>query len=228
MLRKSSLFRPSSSVHSINPISSASLFPRLVLFCASLYTSIFDPAARIYCIRFIEFNVKIPFFKNLSSPSICSFHLLLSLLQSSASAAPLVRPPPSMRKTHFFPFSVAKLIHPSAQSSSVTVHVVTVGAANGSLTYSPSKINAEVGSMIQFQFMPKNHTITQSNFDKPCEPLAMHSNVAGIFSGFMPVAADATSIPTYTIVVNHTETMWMYCSQGMHCQAGMAMVINEK
>jgi plastocyanin len=135
---------------------------------------------------------------------------------------------PFMRKTHFFPFSVAKLIHPSAQSSSVTVHVVTVGATNGSLTYSPSKVNAEVGSMIQFQFMPKNHTITQSNFDNPCEPLAMHSNVAGIFSGFMPVAADATSIPTYTIVVNHTETMWMYCSQGMHCQAGMAMVINEK
>ncbi len=116
-----------------------------------------------------------------------------------------------------------------AQSSGqVTVHVVTVGSMNGSLSYSPNNITAAKGDMVQFQFMPANHTVTQSTFDAPCEPIAMHSNITGVYSGFMPVAMDATTIPTYTILINNTKPMWMYCSQGKHCQKGMVMVINEK
>jgi plastocyanin len=99
---------------------------------------------------------------------------------------------------------------------------------NGSLTYWPDNIVAAKGDMVQFQFMPKNHTVTQSNFDNPCQPISMHSNVTGVFSGFMPVAADATDIPTYTILLNDTKPMWIYCSQGKHCQSGMSMVINQK
>jgi len=114
-----------------------------------------------------------------------------------------------------------------AQSGQITVHVVTVGNTNGSLTYSPDSITASKGDMVQFQFMPKNHTVTQSNFDNPCEPVSMHSNVTGVFSGFMPVAATDTSIPTYTILINNTNPMWIYCAQGKHCQSGMSMVINE-
>lgn len=116
-----------------------------------------------------------------------------------------------------------------AQSSGdVTVHVVTVGSMNGSLSYSPNNVVAAKGDMVQFQFMPANHTVTQSTFDAPCEPINMHSNITGVYSGFMPVAMDAQTIPTYTILINNTKPMWMYCSQGKHCQKGMVMVINEK
>jgi plastocyanin len=108
------------------------------------------------------------------------------------------------------------------------VHVVQVGAANGSLAFFPDNISAAVGDMIQFQFAPNNHTVTQSTFDAPCQPIALHSNVTGIYSGFMPVTASSTTTPTYTVLVNSTTPMWLYCSQGKHCQSGMTMVVNEK
>lgn len=115
----------------------------------------------------------------------------------------------------------------SALAASVTVHVVQVGAANGTLAYFPNNIKAAVGDMVQFQFAPANHTVTQSTFDAPCQPIAMNSNVTGIYSGFMPVSASATTTPTYTVMINSTTPMWLYCSQGKHCQNGMTMVINE-
>lgn len=108
----------------------------------------------------------------------------------------------------------------------VTVHVVKVGSANGTLKYSPNSLTAAKGDMVQFQFAPANHTVTQSTFDQPCQPIAMNSNVTGIYSGFMPVSATATDTPTYTIMVKDTKPMWFYCSQGKHCQNGMTMVIN--
>ncbi|PVH89560.1 Cupredoxin [Cadophora sp. DSE1049] len=109
----------------------------------------------------------------------------------------------------------------------VTVHVVRVGSMNGSLAYYPNNIKAAVGDMVQFQFAPNNHTVTQSTFDVPCQPIAANSNVTGIYSGYMPVSASSTTTPTYTIMVKNTTPMWLYCSQGKHCQNGMTMVINE-
>ncbi|KAE8446290.1 hypothetical protein EG329_012376 [Mollisiaceae sp. DMI_Dod_QoI] len=116
---------------------------------------------------------------------------------------------------------------PLAASGMVTVHVVQVGAANGTLAYFPNNIKAAVGDMVQFQFAPANHTVTQSTFDQPCMPIAMNSNITGVYSGFMPTTATATTTPTYTIMINSTTPMWLYCSQGKHCQNGMTMVINE-
>jgi hypothetical protein len=53
------------------------------------------------------------------------------------------------------------------------------------------------------------------------------SNVTGIKSGFMPVAAGASSIPVFSVLVNDTNPIWLYCGQIGHCQMGMSMVINE-
>jgi len=105
--------------------------------------------------------------------------------------------------------------------------VVTV-AQNASLTFSPDNIKAAPGEFVQFQFLAGNHTVTQSTFDKPCQPIAMHSNATGFHSGFQPVAASASMgmIPTYTIQINNTSPLWLYCAQGRHCENGMAMVIN--
>ena len=45
-------------------------------------------------------------------------------------------------------------------------------------------------------------------------------------SGFMPVAADATELPVFTIQINNTKPVWVYCSQTGHCAKGMVMAIN--
>jgi len=116
----------------------------------------------------------------------------------------------------------------STSTGQVTVHVVKVGNANGTLAYSPNNIKANVGDMVQFQFAPNNHTVTQSTFAQPCQPIALNqAGTTGFYSGFMPVSATSTTTPTYTIMINNTTPIWIYCSQAKHCQNGMTMVINE-
>jgi len=127
----------------------------------------------------------------------------------------------------FTTFALSALSIGSALAAGTTVHVVKVGSSNGTIAYSPNNVTAAVGDMVQFQFAGGNHTVTQSTFDQPCQPIAMNSNVTGVFSGFMPVSASTTSAPTYTIQINSTTPMWIYCSQAKHCQAGMNLVINE-
>lgn len=111
----------------------------------------------------------------------------------------------------------------------VKVHVVWVSGTTNTLTFSPNKLDAEVGDMVQFQFGVGNHTVTQSTFDAPCLPIGSPGmNVSMVSSGFMPVAADAVMAPVYTIPITSKTPLWLYCAQGKHCQNGMVMVINEK
>ncbi|KAJ4307272.1 hypothetical protein N0V88_000655 [Collariella sp. IMI 366227] len=106
---------------------------------------------------------------------------------------------------------------------------VVAVAQDGGLTYSPEKITAQPGEYIQFQFHAGNHTVTQSTFDAPCQPAAAHSNATGFHSGFVPAAASVEQgmFPTFTIQVNNTAPLWLYCAQGKHCENGMVMVVNE-
>jgi len=124
-------------------------------------------------------------------------------------------------------FALAGLI--SLVSAQTRVTVVQVGL-NGNLSYSPSNIRVNAGEMVQFQFMGGNHTATASTFDQPCQPASQFSpNVTGFHSGFIPAAASSAmgQIATYTIMVNDTKPIWVYCAQGNHCEKGMSMVINE-
>ncbi|KAI0056474.1 hypothetical protein BV25DRAFT_236948 [Artomyces pyxidatus] len=119
-------------------------------------------------------------------------------------------------------FSAALAVLPAlaASVSAQTNFQVQVGA-NGTLTYSPNTITAAVGDTISFLFMAKNHTVTQSTFPSPCESMA-----GGIDSGFQPVAAGATSVPSWTITVNATTPLWFYCKQTGHCEKGMVLAVN--
>ena len=42
----------------------------------------------------------------------------------------------------------------------------------------------------------------------------------------MPVAANASTFPTYTIQVNDTAPIWAYCRQTGHCGEGMVFAAN--
>ncbi|PGG98197.1 hypothetical protein AJ80_09575 [Polytolypa hystricis UAMH7299] len=107
----------------------------------------------------------------------------------------------------------------------VTIHTVQVGDAEGNLKFWPEVLQADPGSLVQFQFHPKNHSVVQSSFDSPCNPLNS-ANATGIRSGFVPVAEDALEMPVWTVMVNDTKPIWLYCGQQPHCQKGMVMVIN--
>jgi plastocyanin len=115
-------------------------------------------------------------------------------------------------------------------SASSTTHTILVGA-NGTLTYSPANITAQVGDMVTFQFQAKNHTVTQSSFADPCTPLSQSSaGTISFDSGFMPVAANTTSaLPSFTIQINDTKPIWAYCRQTnpvSHCESGMVFSVN--
>ncbi|KAL2265800.1 hypothetical protein VTJ83DRAFT_6900 [Remersonia thermophila] len=126
-------------------------------------------------------------------------------------------------------FTTLALAAFASLASAQKTWVVSV-AKNGSLSFQPDRLNPQPGEFVQFQFHAGNHTVTQSTFDQPCQPISLHNpNVAGFHSGFLPVAASAEQgmIPTYTIQINSTNPLWLYCAQGQHCQRGMVMVINE-
>lgn len=113
--------------------------------------------------------------------------------------------------------------------STGVIHRITAGstalAANG-LRFEPENVVAEIGDLIEFSFLPKNHTIVQSSFDKPCAPLAGGN---GVFSGFNFATAQGLSNNTFVFEVKSKEPFWYYCSQtvGNHCQMGMSGVINQ-
>ncbi|KAL8736907.1 MAG: hypothetical protein Q9181_002203 [Wetmoreana brouardii] len=112
-------------------------------------------------------------------------------------------------------------------SGQVMVHVVKVSNKKEDLTFEPNNLRASPGDMVQFHFYPKNHSVVQSTFDQPCQPIKNNNPSSnGFFSGFMPVKAGAAMMPSYTIMINDTKPIWYYCSQGDHCQDGMVGVIN--
>jgi len=125
---------------------------------------------------------------------------------------------------------------------------IIVGGAT--LTFQPPNITAKPGDTITFEFQQKNHSVTQSSFSAPCQKLALSSGgkQIGFDSGLyvifphiisciahahvginlisMPVAPDATTFPTFTIQVNDTAPIWVYCRQTGHCGQGMVFAAN--
>ncbi|KAF2625372.1 hypothetical protein BU25DRAFT_346032 [Macroventuria anomochaeta] len=119
---------------------------------------------------------------------------------------------------------------PAAASGPAT-HTVVVGGltpvATGMapvLGYRPESITANVGDVVEFQFMQKNHTATQSTFAEPCKAMD-----GGKDSGFMPNPEGKAGV-TWNMTVETTDAIWMYCkqAQGEHCGKGMVFSINAK
>ncbi|KAH8100608.1 hypothetical protein BXZ70DRAFT_938030 [Cristinia sonorae] len=124
----------------------------------------------------------------------------------------------------FFPSLAALAL---AASASAAIINVDVGNSDGGLVFNPEAIFANVGDQVIYTFHQKNHSVTQSSFAAPCSPLE-----GGVNSGFMPVAANVTEgFPTFTITVNDTKPIWVFCDQAAdtpnsHCGAGMVHAIN--
>ncbi|WVQ84086.1 hypothetical protein IAT38_006231 [Cryptococcus sp. DSM 104549] len=104
----------------------------------------------------------------------------------------------------------------AATSALGATHTVLVGQ-NKTKTFTPSELTAAVGDTVEFSFVGGNHTATQSTFASPCTN-------AGFKSGFVP--GNETSPTSFSIIVNDTKPVWVYCAQTGHCAAGMVFAIN--
>jgi plastocyanin len=117
---------------------------------------------------------------------------------------------------------------PHTVRSTGVVHRIFAGSTteNNGLHFEPQNVVAEIGDLIEFHFLPKNHTVVQSSFDKPCEPL---DSGKGIFSGFNFRTDDGEADKVFQFTVQNRDPFWYYCSQpnGSHCQMGMSGVINQ-
>jgi len=109
---------------------------------------------------------------------------------------------------------------PTSTPSTGTDHRVVVGGP-GTLSFQPSTVTAQPGDTVTFEFHQKNHTATQSTFADPCGPMA-----GGFKSGFKPVGDNASEFPTFTVPVNDTKAVWVYCAQAGHCSSGMVFAVN--
>lgn len=94
---------------------------------------------------------------------------------------------------------------------------------DGQLKFTPNNITELPGTLVSFSFHPRNHSVVQSSFDKPCQPLES----GGFSSGFIPTAVSPSGA-TFDIVVPDDKPIWFYCAQvnGNHCQSGMVGSIN--
>jgi len=110
----------------------------------------------------------------------------------------------------------------SSTATPSNVHVVQVG--NGGLTFSPNSFNAAIGDTVEFQFYPATHSVAQSNFENPCSP-RNGTGVTSFYSG--PVTTKSGSnANVFSLMINDTSTIWVYCAVPTHCESGMSAVIN--
>ncbi|KAI2463226.1 hypothetical protein F4781DRAFT_134544 [Annulohypoxylon bovei var. microspora] len=100
---------------------------------------------------------------------------------------------------------------------------VVVGGAQD--TFVPNTVTAVIGDIIQFQFSNGNHTVTQSAENSPCQPLQATVATA-IHSGHIPFQDGQTTVGTFNMPVTSTDTMFLYCATGPHCQEGQVMIVN--
>ncbi|KAI0890305.1 uncharacterized protein GGS22DRAFT_11679 [Annulohypoxylon maeteangense] len=93
---------------------------------------------------------------------------------------------------------------------------------NGNLVFNPNNVTELVGTVFEFSYNPQNHSIVQSSFDKPCQPLTN-----GFAAPFVPTMQTPSGV-TFEVTVEDSNPIWFYCAQTAktHCQAGMVGSIN--
>lgn len=121
----------------------------------------------------------------------------------------------------FSAFTAAAFLVSGLTTVFAETFLVKVGN-NATLLYDPPSIQAKVGDVVSFQFMSKNHTVSQSSFATPCT-----ANPNGVNSGFQFIPANTTVFPVWSFTVsNDTTPIWFYCAQAPHCSLGMVFAIN--
>jgi plastocyanin len=107
---------------------------------------------------------------------------------------------------------------PLISLASAASHDILVG--QGGLSFSPKSTTAAPGDKLVFHFYPGPHDVVQGSFSTPCS-----FSSPGFYSGFIDTKSGEAS-EKFIVTVNDTKPIWIYCSRVIHCQSGMAMVVN--
>lgn len=100
---------------------------------------------------------------------------------------------------------------------------ILVGAA-GQLAFNPNSISVSVGTVLQFNFLGLNHTLTQSQFKNPCQK---NGSLNTGFNQFNPMNVSGKFVVDFE--VDTDKPQWFYCAQTFrksHCHAGMVFSVN--
>ncbi|KAJ8523095.1 hypothetical protein ONZ45_g360 [Pleurotus djamor] len=124
-------------------------------------------------------------------------------------------------------FSLSFIALPFIAALSASAANFTIKVGDGGLVFNPPNITAAVGDTVAFQFIAKNHSVTQSTFAQPC---VKRADPPGIDSGFFMVDASAATKPEWSFTIdNATAPLWFFCAQtspANHCNMGMVFSIN--
>ncbi|KAF2849427.1 hypothetical protein T440DRAFT_360861, partial [Plenodomus tracheiphilus IPT5] len=100
---------------------------------------------------------------------------------------------------------------------------VTVGGGGG-LRFVPPTLDVAPGSVVAFNFLGLNHTLTESEFEDPCRS---NGGFDTGFAQFNPANISGQFVVEYK--VTDISPRWFFCAQTTkrpHCQAGMVFSLN--
>lgn len=92
------------------------------------------------------------------------------------------------------------------RTSHLVILQITVGL--GGNEFRPPFVDVSANTILNFIFTggPGNHSIAQSSFETPCEPLE-----GGFSSGFVPVPPGSTGVQWNLTVTNDTQGQYDHC-----------------
>lgn len=100
---------------------------------------------------------------------------------------------------------------------------IVVGAAR-KLSFNPESVTVFSGTVLRFNFLGRNHTLTQSSLEHPCSNASLFDTG---FNQFNPNNISGHFVVDY--LVNTSSPEWFYCAQESprsHCEAGMVFSLN--
>ncbi|KAF2650675.1 hypothetical protein K491DRAFT_707444 [Lophiostoma macrostomum CBS 122681] len=114
---------------------------------------------------------------------------------------------------------------PWNESNSTRPTSTVIVGAGGQLVFSPPTVNASIGTVISFDFLSLNHTLTQSEFSNPCQA---NGEFDTGFRQFNPANVSGSFVVEYEVTA--LEPQWFFCAQTLkksHCHAGMVFSLNS-
>ncbi|KAI8998847.1 hypothetical protein BD414DRAFT_476232 [Trametes punicea] len=117
--------------------------------------------------------------------------------------------------------NVAAAAAPSAPPSTAGQINIDV-APGGNFVFNPANVTAPNGTLITF-FFPSSglsHSVTQGDFNNPCQPIAAQNGQNGFDSGLQQ------GVQFTLNVTNDQEPIYYFCKFPAHCGLGMVGSIN--
>lgn len=105
--------------------------------------------------------------------------------------------------------------------------IITVGAGNGTMVFSPQSVNASLNDVVVFQFTNGTHSATQSDFPTPCIPISItNTTINGFDSGLRPAVSPPTELRVNIDSRNNGTPIFYFDSANGSCGMGAVGVIN--